>query len=87
MGGGRRHFENNGFFDNQSIWSEEYGWSTVTDNATAFIDQLDDIDTSIMPFMGLWGVSSFYHLHSYNFNDPELLAAQRKRTTHTILTE
>ena len=50
-----KHFENIGFFNNQTM-HQEYGWSTVTNNATAFINQLDDIDISSMPLMGLFGV-------------------------------
>ena len=58
FGGGRRYFERWGFFDNDSIW-DEYGWNTVTDNTTEFIQDLDYIDIDEMPYMGLFGYVCF----------------------------
>ena len=68
LGGGRTFFEEWGFFQNESVWRGEYGWSTVTDNATAFLEDLQHVDTSQMPFMGLFGINiSQLHLHSHPF--------------------
>ena len=56
FGGGRRYFERWGFFDNATMW-DEYGWNTVTKNSTKFLEELDLIDVSEMPYMGLFGMS------------------------------
>lgn len=56
FGGGRKYFERWGFFHNSTMW-EKYGWNTVTDNTTQFLEELDKIDTSEMPYMGLFGMS------------------------------
>ena len=55
FGGGRRYFERWGFFDNETMWAQ-YGWNTVTKNSTKFLEELDMIDTSEMPYMALFGM-------------------------------
>lgn len=54
MGGGRQHFERIGFFNNVSQ-HESYGWTTVTANTSEFIENVEDTDITIMPYMGLFG--------------------------------
>jgi len=66
LGGGRMHFEAIGVFDNDTL-QDEYGWSTVTSNGSEFIANLDDVDTSIMPLMGLFADDSMpYHVDRLN---------------------
>ena len=82
LGGGRKFFEEWGFFQNESIWHDKYGWNMVTDNGASFIQNVDDINITQMPFMGLFdrGTFPFYldRINDDRFQHPGLLNMSKK---------
>eukprot|EP01084_Bolivina_argentea_P297973 513423_1 len=84
FGGGKSYFDSWGFFENRSIWHDKYGWNKVTGNAQEFIDEIEDIDISEMPYMGLFASTDYpFYLDRINLNDssiqfPNLLQMTKK---------
>lgn len=82
FGGGRKYFEQWGFFQNKSIWNDKYGWNTVTDDGANFIQNLEEINIAQMPFMALFADETFpFYLDRINDNKtqyPTLMDMSKK---------
>eukprot|EP01084_Bolivina_argentea_P142322 250048_1 len=58
MGGGRKYFEQWGFFDNTTM-HKLHGWNTITKNSDEFLADLDNVDIEQLPYMGLFAYDKY----------------------------